>query len=84
MHIYFLIGFRNRLTVAMNWGWNYMSFERGSRLITGISGSRIEDVVPVVTAAPPTAVGPEFLDNDQVSRVPASAKFGAEKVLGHA
>ena len=84
VHIYFLIGFRNRLTVAMNWGWNYMSFERGSRLITGISGSRIEDVVPVVTAAPPTAVGPEFLDNDQVSRVRASAKLGAEKVLGHA
>ena len=84
VHIYFLIGFRNRLTVAMNWGWNYMSFERGSRLITGISGSRIEDVVPGVTAAPPTAVGPEFLDHDQVSRVPASAKLGAEKVLGHA
>ena len=74
----FLIGFRNRLTVAMNWGWNYMTFERGTRLITGISGSRIEDVVPVVTAAPPMAVGLEFLDNDQVSRVPASAKLGPE------
>ena len=57
MHIYFLIGFRNRLAVAMNWGWNYITFQRGTRLITGISGSRIEDVMPVVTAAPPTAVG---------------------------
>ena len=43
-HIYFLIGFRNRLAVAMNWGWNYVTFQRGTRLITGISGSRIEDV----------------------------------------
>ncbi len=55
-HVYFLIGFRNRLAVAMNWGWNYVTFQRGTRLITGISGSRIEDVVPVVAVAPPVAV----------------------------
>ncbi len=35
-HIYFLIGFRNRFTVALNWGWSYITFERGSRLITGL------------------------------------------------
>ena len=34
-HIYFLIGFRSRLSVAMNWAWNYLTFERGTRLITG-------------------------------------------------
>jgi NADH dehydrogenase len=50
-----LIGFRNRLTVAMNWGWNYVTFQRGTRLITGISGSRIEDVMPAVMTASPTA-----------------------------
>jgi NADH dehydrogenase len=54
-HIYFLIGFRNRLAVAMNWCWNYITFDRGTRLITGISGSRIEDVLPAVMTAPPTA-----------------------------
>jgi len=42
-HIYFLIGFRNRLLVAMNWGWNYVTFQRGTRLITGVSGSRTEE-----------------------------------------
>ncbi|MGB6346678.1 MAG: hypothetical protein WBF40_04890 [Methyloceanibacter sp.] len=41
-HIYFLIGFRFRLIVAMNWAWNYVTFQRGTRLITGISGSRVE------------------------------------------
>jgi NADH dehydrogenase len=51
-HIYFLIGFRNRLAVAMNWCWNYVTFQRGTRLITGISGSRIEDVMLAVTTAP--------------------------------
>jgi NADH dehydrogenase len=44
-HIYFLIGFRNRLLVAMNWGWNYVTFQRGTRLITGTSRPRTEDVM---------------------------------------
>ena len=34
-HIYFLIGFRNRLVVAMNWAWTYVTSQRGARLITG-------------------------------------------------
>jgi len=33
-HIYFLIGVRNRLVVAINWLWNYLTFQRGARLIT--------------------------------------------------
>jgi hypothetical protein len=37
----------------MNWCWNYVTFQRGTRLITGISGSRIEDVMPAVMTAPP-------------------------------
>jgi NADH dehydrogenase len=43
-HIYFLIGFRNRLAVAINWAWSYVTLQRGTRLITGISGSRMEDM----------------------------------------
>jgi NADH dehydrogenase len=43
-HIYFLIGFRNRLAVAMTWLWNYVTFQRGTRLITGLTGSRLEDM----------------------------------------
>lgn len=34
-HIYFLIGMRSRLIVAINWFWAYLKFERGARLITG-------------------------------------------------
>ena len=35
VHIYFLIGFRNRLVVALDWLSAYLTFQRGSRLITG-------------------------------------------------
>src|SRR4051812_22738684 len=43
-HIYFLIGFRNRFVVALNWMWNYVTFQRGTRLITGMEGARAEDI----------------------------------------
>jgi NADH:quinone reductase (non-electrogenic) len=34
-HIYFLIGFRNRMAVAADWLWSYLTYQRGARLITG-------------------------------------------------
>ena len=34
IHIYFLIGFRNRLMVFINWVWSYLTFGKGARLIT--------------------------------------------------
>ncbi len=33
VHIYFLIGVRNRFVVAVNWLWSYVTFQRGARLI---------------------------------------------------
>jgi len=35
VHIFFLIGFRNRILVLIQWAWSYITFERGARLITG-------------------------------------------------
>jgi NADH dehydrogenase len=35
VHIFFLIGFRNRLIVLMEWAWSYLTYQRGARVITG-------------------------------------------------
>src|SRR5882724_3211266 len=35
VHIFFLIGFRNRIIVLVQWAWSYFTYERGARLITG-------------------------------------------------
>lgn len=48
IHIYKLIGFRNRLLVIFSWAWAYVTFERGARLITG----------PVGPLAPPAEKPP--------------------------
>jgi len=42
VHIYFLIGIRNRFIVAVNWLWNYITFKRGARLITEVPPPRID------------------------------------------
>jgi hypothetical protein len=76
VHVYFLIGFRNRLAVAMSWCWSYVTFQRGTRLITGMCGSRIEDVMPVVMPAPPMAAGLESYDDSRVSSPAASPSPG--------
>jgi NADH dehydrogenase len=40
IHIFFLIGFRNRFLVITQWAWAYLTYQRGARLITGASAFR--------------------------------------------
>jgi NADH dehydrogenase len=44
VHILFLIGFRNRMAVFLNWIWAWLTYGRGARLITG-------DTISLVAAA---------------------------------
>ncbi len=36
IHIFYLIGFRNRVLVLISWAWSYLTFRRGARIITGV------------------------------------------------
>ncbi len=42
VHIYYLIDFRNRILVLIDWAWAYFSYERGARLITGRTSPKPE------------------------------------------
>jgi NADH dehydrogenase len=44
VHIFFLIGFRNRIAVMLEWAWSYFTYRRSARLITGESR-----VIPMAT-----------------------------------
>ncbi|MBS1209738.1 MAG: dehydrogenase [Proteobacteria bacterium] len=35
VHIFFLIDFRNRMSVTLNWLCSFLTYKRGARLITG-------------------------------------------------
>jgi NADH dehydrogenase len=42
VHLYRLIGFRNRLVVLLSWAWDYLFFERVVRLITPVKDNELE------------------------------------------
>lgn len=48
VHVFFLIGFRNRVMVMLEWAWSYWFYQRGARLITSDTGK---------PAAPPDSGG---------------------------
>ncbi|MBO9829456.1 NAD(P)/FAD-dependent oxidoreductase [Xanthomonas sp. A2111] len=50
-HVFFLIGFRNRVVVLLNWAWAYWSYQRAARIILG-DPPAAEDTQ--ARAAPPT------------------------------
>ena len=50
VHIFFLIGFRNRMAVFLNWIWAWLTYGRGARLITG-------DTTPLAAGAKPAPHG---------------------------
>jgi NADH dehydrogenase len=52
VHIFFLIGFRNRVLVFIQWAWSYVTYERGARLITGstyLPGWTADPHIPIQT-----------------------------------
>jgi NADH dehydrogenase len=55
VHIFYLIDFRNRVVVLLDWTWAYFAYRRGSRLITG---RRLHAGSPMLTQAPtvPTTI----------------------------
>jgi len=51
LHVFFLIGFRNRIYVMMEWFWAYLSRERSARLITG-DADELRDALKFLNAGP--------------------------------
>jgi NADH dehydrogenase len=46
VHVYFLIGFRNRLVVLMDWAWAYWSFQRYARVVAELAPTDKDAVAP--------------------------------------
>jgi NADH dehydrogenase len=61
LHIVYLIDFRSRLLVLIDWAWSYFTYQRGSRLITGARTSpgpaQVPDCQPATASAAATATG---------------------------
>ena len=55
LHIYFLIGFRNRASVLLNWAWNYLTWDRAARVVLEPVAAHVEgprDETPTEPGSP--------------------------------
>ncbi|MGO9520519.1 MAG: NAD(P)/FAD-dependent oxidoreductase [Candidatus Korobacteraceae bacterium] len=69
IHIFFLIGFRNRIAVMFQWAWSYLTYQRSARLITG------ESSVPAVTSMEYAERAAKALDSEVSRDVPRREKL---------
>jgi NADH dehydrogenase len=51
IHIFYLIGFHNKVLVMIQWAWNYLTWNRGARLITG-DGPYSDETLKTLPAEP--------------------------------
>jgi NADH:ubiquinone reductase (H+-translocating) len=69
IHIAFLIGFRSRVAVLLEWAWSYITWQRGARLITG-------DVRPDLVPSPVEPVEAEVADEREATVAMPSDRGG--------
>jgi len=69
VHIMFLVGFKNRLMAMFHWAWQWLSFKRGARLITGDVGKLppVRAITPDGEPAMPPGASPVSLDGERVA-----------------
>lgn len=67
LHVFFLIGFRNRLAVMLDWFWAYLTRERSARLITG-DADELRDAIQFIEAKPAAEALPAHRKNVKASR----------------
>ncbi|MBX3214665.1 MAG: NAD(P)/FAD-dependent oxidoreductase [Labilithrix sp.] len=82
IHIFYLIGFKNRLVVLFNWFWSYLSYKRGARLITstGWEPTAARTLACTVPALPPKTDG---LTVPSSERTPESVSANRSTPISH-
>ena len=55
IHLFFLVGFKNRVSVLLKWAYSYLTMQRGSRLITGHLRARPQSMKEPASPPPPAS-----------------------------
>jgi NADH dehydrogenase len=90
IHVLFLIGFRNRFLVMFEWSWQYVTFQRGARLITGpvgplelaAAGSSPSRALPETSALP--SIGSPVAQTAPAPAPSSSSVVAKDPLAGHA
>jgi NADH dehydrogenase len=52
LHLVYLVGFRNRASVLVDWTWNYLTYDRGARIIVGEDDPQADTVADTHASRP--------------------------------
>ena len=78
VHVYYLIGFRNRLMVLFSWAYNYLTYDRSTRAILTVAKSHA--VTEIQDTQPSAAQLPNMKTSEPVApERPAAQAVGASK-----
>jgi NADH dehydrogenase len=68
LHVFFLIGFRNRIIVMVEWFWAYLTRERSARLITG-DAEELRNALTFLEGQPAAKATPETIPKKAKARI---------------
>jgi len=51
VHLYYVVGFRNRVAVFFHWGWDYVRRDRPTRMITTVEPDAVADALSAVKSS---------------------------------
>jgi NADH:ubiquinone reductase (H+-translocating) len=61
LHLVYIIGFRSRIAVLVNWIWSYLTYDRHARIIVAVEPSRRA----AIPAQPPKPASPEAASSER-------------------
>jgi hypothetical protein len=79
VHIFYLMGFKNRIVVLLIWAWSYFTYRRGARLITSYETLHEPLQATDGIGALPRAMAASAAD-DLAARRPAAKRPAAEPI----
>jgi NADH dehydrogenase len=85
VHIFYLIGFKNRLVVLITWAWSYVTYRRGARLVTGYASESLGQTLgrhPATQVPSPLLGAPSPGRQAVETPVDAPTRTPAERVSG--
>lgn len=74
VHIWFLIGFRNRMVVMTTWFWSYVTYGRGARLITKVDAAQTQVARALPAAAPASAPDARAPEGPRLAPIPLGSR----------
>jgi hypothetical protein len=70
IHLLFLIGFRNKAAVLLQWTYSYFTYKRGSRIVTGMDSTQSAGHKPAAVGGTSLQATPREMSAGSIGKQP--------------